>query len=64
MGTLLKRYYEKYVFQDEDIVIKNLFYDDIDALDKITIPVELCLKKFGCFILTRFLNLNQMTIEL
>lgn len=59
MGTLLKRYYEKYVFQDEDIVIKNLFYDDIDALDKITIPVELCLKKFGCFILTRFFKFKS-----
>lgn len=55
MASLLKQYYEKYALQEIDVQLKNIFFNDINTLNKLTFPIKLCLKKFGCFILTRTL---------
>ena len=61
MRPLVKRYYEKYALQEIDTQLKNTFFSDIASLDKLSYVVMMCLKRFGCFILSRTMYFKDET---
>lgn len=49
---------EKYSFQQQEGIITDLFYQDMQDMTKLAYPLMFCLYKYGCFILTRLLKLK------
>lgn len=44
---------EKYALQEIDGIINDMFYNDMNTMDKLAYPMLFCLQKYGCMILTR-----------
>ena len=52
---------EKQALQEVDGKISDLFYKDMESMDKLAYPVLFCLEKYGCFVLSRLMYFTRPT---
>lgn len=52
---------EKYALQEIDGKLNDLFYKDIESMDKLAYPMLFCLYKYGCMVLSRFVEFKSPT---
>ena len=57
----LKRVDEKFALQEIDGKIEDIFYQDMNDLNKLAYPMLFCLEKYGCMVLTRIISFEKPT---
>ena len=55
----LKRVDEKFALQEIDGKIEDIFYQDMNDLNKLAYPMLFCLEKYGCMVLTRIIRFKN-----